>query len=243
MQFYNSYEDVTRAHSYAQLEFPATYHLAYRDLPDIIMRYVRGTMALDFGCGTGRSTRFLQRLGFETIGIDISREMISRATEIDPEGVYRLVPDGDLRCLPHGMYDLVFSMFTFDNIPGQRHRIELLRELRELLSGNGKIILLDSTPELYTNEWASFSTRGFPENWFAQSGDLVRTIMLDVEDRRPVNDFIWFDVDYRTSFERAGLELIDSFRPLGRDNDGIKWVSETRIAPWVIYVVRKAPCS
>lgn len=65
------------------LSFPATYYLAYRDLPAIISQYVAqhvsGREALDFGCGAGRSTRFLKKLGFNAVGIDISSSMIQVA--------------------------------------------------------------------------------------------------------------------------------------------------------------------
>ena len=65
MGLFNSYEDAKRAETYAKLEFPGTYYLAYRDLPGIIFDHVKGRKALDFGCGTGRSTRFLQKIGFD----------------------------------------------------------------------------------------------------------------------------------------------------------------------------------
>lgn len=71
MNFINCYEDADRADAYASLEFANTYYLAYRDLPAIISEYVAGTRALDFGCGTGRSSRFLQKLGFDVIGVDV----------------------------------------------------------------------------------------------------------------------------------------------------------------------------
>ena len=61
--------------------FPETYYLVYRDLPAIVAQHVTGREALDFGCGTGRSTRFLKRLGFNAIGIDISSSMIELAGE------------------------------------------------------------------------------------------------------------------------------------------------------------------
>jgi len=76
MEFPNSYEDAKRAEAYAKLEFPGTYYLAYRDLPEIIFEHVKGRKAIDFGCGTGRSTRFLQKLGFNAIGVDVAEETI-----------------------------------------------------------------------------------------------------------------------------------------------------------------------
>ncbi len=54
--FGNVYEDDERARAYATLQFPGTYYLGFRDLPALIRRYNHGRRALDFGCGTGRST-------------------------------------------------------------------------------------------------------------------------------------------------------------------------------------------
>ena len=85
-------ENATRAEAYSKLEFANTYHFAFRDLRQIFRTHVNGTAALDFGCGTGRSTGFLRRLGFEVVGVDISAEMIAQARAIDSEGDYRLIP-------------------------------------------------------------------------------------------------------------------------------------------------------
>jgi SAM-dependent methyltransferase len=239
MGFSNVYEDKKRAESYAKLEFPGDYYLAFRDIPGLVRRHVKIGRAVDFGCGAGRSTRFIGSLGFEVIGIDISESMIRSALEADPEGDYRLIEDGAFHELGQEAFDLVFAAFTFDNIPGADRRAKLLRGLGDLLNREGKIILLDSTPEIYTHEWVSFSTRDFPGNREAKSGDIVRIITTAVEDKRPVEDIIWFDEDYKELFEAAGLELVESHKPLGREDEPFEWVNETEIAPWIIYVVRR----
>jgi SAM-dependent methyltransferase len=239
--FRNVYADDARAESYAGLEFPGTYYLAFRDLPAIIERHVSGRAALDFGCGTGRSTRFLQGLGFSAVGVDIAAPMLGQARARDPEGDYRLVPDGDLGDLSGSRYDLVLSTFTFDNIPNPEHRLRLFIALGRLLSEQGRLINLVSSPDIYVNEWASFSTRDFPENRSAGSGDAVRIVMLDVEDRRPVEDVMWTDSDYRDLYRAANLDVLETHRPLGLHSDPGTWVSETRISPWVIYVLGRAP--
>jgi 2-polyprenyl-3-methyl-5-hydroxy-6-metoxy-1,4-benzoquinol methylase len=89
MNFENSWGNQTRAESYSKLEFPNTYYLAYRDLPAIISRHVTGNRAIDFGCGTGRSSRFLKQLGFNVIGIDISNDMLEMARNFDLSGDYK----------------------------------------------------------------------------------------------------------------------------------------------------------
>jgi SAM-dependent methyltransferase len=233
----NSYHDSQRAAAYAELELPGTYALAYRDLPAIIAEHVQGRQALDFGCGTGRSTRFLTNLGFNPVGVDIAPEMIDQARALDPGGDYRLLGDGDLGRLPAGAWDLVLSVFTFDNIPTLPRKTKILRDLARLLSPGGKLISLVSSPEIYVNEWASFSTRDFPENRTAGSGDQVRIIITDIADSRPVVDTVCSDQDYRRAYQQAGLQVAAVYRPLGRSDEPQGWVNETRIPPWVIYVL------
>ena len=240
MDFNNVYEDAKRAESYAKLEFPGTYYLAFRDLPDIIHEHVKGKRAIDFGCGTGRSTRFLQDLGFATTGVDIAEDMIRKAREIDPKGDYCLVEDGDFSELNDSTYDLVLSVFTFDNIPTMEKKVKNFREIQRVLNSEGKMVNVVSAPEIYTHEWASFTTRDFPENKHAKSGDKVKIIMTDVEDRRPVEDVVWSHEDYEKVYKRAGLETVKVYKPLATEDEPYEWVNETRIPPWVIYVLKKA---
>jgi len=206
--FGNVYEDEERARAYATLEFPGTYYLAFRDLPGVIHRYNRGSRALDFGCGTGRSTRFLRNLGLHVIGADISQAMLDQARTLDASGEYRLIRDSIASEFAPGSFDIILAAFTFDNMPTET-KAELLSALRILLAPNGCLLLIVSAPEIYVNEWASFSTRDFPENRYASDGDRVRIIMLDVSDRRPVEDVFCTDVHYHRLFESARLRVLD----------------------------------
>lgn len=92
---------------------------------------------------------------------------------------------------------------------------------------------------MYTNEWTSISTKNFPENKNAKSGDCVKTIITDIEDKRPIEDVLWTNHDYQETFRRAGLEIIKTYKPLAKEDEPYKWFNETRIAPWTIYVLKK----
>ena len=236
----DAYGEGRRAQAYSELEFPGTYYLAFRDIPDLLTRHVRGSEALDFGCGAGRSTRFLKERGFRVVGVDTSKSMLARARERDPEGPYLPVPDGGLAVFGSHAFDMVLSAFTFDDIPDRTKRVHLFRELRRVLRPGGTIINLVSAPEIYVNEWVSFSTRDFAENRTAGSGDLVRISMLDVADRRPVEEILWSDADYRVLYAESGLEVEEVLRPLGLAADPVEWVSESTISPWAIYVLKGA---
>lgn len=238
MEFNNVYQDQDRTASYADLQFPGTYYLAYRDLPEIIGEEM-GKHALDFGCGTGRSTRFLTDLGFAAVGVDISPEMLDQARQIDPGGSYRLVAGHDSGAFGLEEFVVVLAAFTFDNIPGSSRKASTLERLGGLLADDGRIVLVVSAPEIYVNEWASFTTNAYPENRAAASGDIVRIVMKDVDDERAVEDVLCTDEEYRSLFAVSGLTLRDTLRPLGRTDEPFEWISETEIPAWTIYVLSR----
>ena len=239
MEFCNTYEDPCRATAYNELELGGTYDLVFRNLPGLLAQQVKGKRAVDFGCGTGRSTRFLQRLGFTNTGLDISKEMVDFARQRDPEGIYRVIRDGDFQTLPAGGFDLVQSAFTFDNIPGCDRRARLFRGLANLLTKMGILVNIVSTPEIYTHEWVSFSTRDYPENREARSGDVVRIVTTQYSDVRAVEDIIWSHEDYLRIYQQSGLEVVRVERPLAVGDEGIAWRSETTVAPWAIYLLTR----
>ena len=234
--FDNVYADEERARAYATLQFPGTYYLAFRDLPALIHRYNHGSRALDFGCGTGRSTRFLRNLGLNVIGADVSQAMLDHARALDPSGEYHLIRDNVADEFAPASFDVALAAFTFDNMPTEA-KTAALRGLRIVLAPDGCLLLVVSAPEIYVNEWASFSTRDFLENRHARDGDQVRIIMLDVPDRRAVEDVFCTDAHYVRLFESAGLRVLDVQRPLATGKEPTRWVSETTTAAWTIYVL------
>ncbi len=90
------------------------------------------------------------------------------------------------------------------------------------------------------HEWASFSTKDFSENKQAKSGVVVRIIQCDIDDERPVEDIIWTDESYEETYQKSQLAIVDTYRPLGKEDEPYNWVSETKIAPWVVHVVKRA---
>ena len=172
--------------------------------------------------------------------VDISGDMIGRARAIDPAGDYRLIQEGGLDQLESERFDLVLSAFAFDNVPTAATKVRLFRDLARVLAPEGAIVNLVSSPDIYTHEWASFSTAAFPENMTARSGDIVRIVNTAIEDSRPVEDVLWTDESYREVFRGARLDIAATHKPLAREDEPFPWVNETRIAPWVIYVLTRA---
>jgi len=139
---------------------------------------------------------------------------------------------------PAAGFDLVLAAFPFDNIPaGQKSG--LFRALRDLMAPSGRFINIVSSPEIYLREWASFSTAGFPENANAKTGEIVRIVTREFKSANPAEDILCTPEVYRATYQECGLGIVAEERPLGREGDGIAWLSETTVAPWTIYVLAR----
>ena len=241
MSFVNTYEDPTYAGAYARLDFPGTYLLVARDLPPLLARHRTGDRALDFGCGAGRSTRLLRDLGFEPVGVDISPAMIDLARAADPSGDYRLLAEHDPGPELPGPVDLALCAWPFDNVPGWERKVGLLRSIRAALAPVGRAVNIVSTPDMYINEWTSFTTADFPENSRAEVGDVVRIVTRGFPGA--AEDVLWTETAWREVYRRAGLAVVETCRPLGRAGEGVAWVSEATVPPWTIHVLEDLSCS
>ncbi|MHA1596734.1 MAG: methyltransferase domain-containing protein [Candidatus Asgardarchaeia archaeon] len=79
----------------------------------VILKNLRGNMALDLGCGTGRYTELLLSKGFNVVSVDISKEML-KVTKKRVEGKY----DGKFFLLQCDVGLIPFKERIFDTILG-----------------------------------------------------------------------------------------------------------------------------
>ena len=225
------------AYAYAQLGINKGYYLAFRDIPSIIKQLdISGRTALDYGCGTGRSTRFLKELGFDTIGVDISQSMISIAENMDPKGKYSLIESGNL---PYDdeMFDLIFSSFVLIEIPSLELLNDVMADLRRVLKKDGKIIIVTSIVENVKEKWGAF-TYDFKENEHPlRSGDPLKLLIYD--SNIILYDYNWFEDDYYKVFDQSGLAVDERYTPLGKEDDPYTWDIESEKKYYYIYVLER----
>jgi SAM-dependent methyltransferase len=228
----------TQAGAFAGLEMQGTQYLAFRDIPMLIQDY-SGSVAsvLDYGCGAGRSTRFLKRLGFNAVGVDVSKDMLDQARSKDGSGEYRHIPSG-LLPFEDSAFDLIFSSFVFLEVSRIEEIERILKEMKRVLRKDGIIIFVTSSTEATAGNWVSLSY-AFPENDKPlRSGDTVKLLIQGVD--VVFHDYFWSEDDYIGAAERAGLILAKLHKPLGSDDDSIEWRDETKMSPTAIYVLRSS---
>jgi len=100
--------------------------------------------ALDFGCGLGRITRALAGRFGTAVGIDISQEMVARATQIatdTPNLEYALNTEPDLTLLGDRRFDLVWCRLVLQHQPSRAHALGYLAELLRVLAPGGLLYL------------------------------------------------------------------------------------------------------
>jgi ubiquinone/menaquinone biosynthesis C-methylase UbiE len=223
-----------RAKEYSKIGISGTPYLVYRDLLDLLKKHVVGKRTLDFGCGTGRSTKFLKELGYEVFGVDISKDMLEEARIVDPEGNYQLI-NGDEIPFKDSTFDCVFSSIVFLEFSSPEIMVSILQEMKRVLKDTGVIVIATTSEEFFQNEWLTTLT-DFPENKILTSGSVVKSKVRDTGIE--FNDYYWQDRDYREAFAEVGLKVCEVHKPLGRKDEPYDWINEQKIPPWIIYVVK-----
>jgi SAM-dependent methyltransferase len=70
---------------------------------------------LDLGCGEGRLSRDLKRLGYDVSGVDASPTLIAAAQENDPDGRYR-VATAEATGLDDASFDMVVAFMALHDV-------------------------------------------------------------------------------------------------------------------------------
>ena len=97
---------------------------------------------LDIGCGAGRTTIGLYKLGYHLVeGLDLSEAMIIQARRISKELNYNIAFSvGDAACLDFDDDTFSTALFSFNGImqiPGRENRIRVLKEIKRILKPKG----------------------------------------------------------------------------------------------------------
>jgi len=248
------------AMKYSVVGIQGDFFLGYRDIPGLADHHRDGKpvqRVLDFGCGCGRSTRFLKGAfpGAEVYGWDVSPEMLAEAQRADPtnNSCYMMSDSpSNLYNEADGHTDLVVSTFVLAEQPTQRALENYLEEAARCLRPGGLLVAVTSREASYnpSMKYLSFrhSAEGAPSDDEKEerdsppladfsSGDRLSHHLYDINLTIPV--YFWRDCDYQQAAECAGLQLLRAHVPLGSSTDG-PWMDETdpSKAPFVVYVWR-----
>jgi SAM-dependent methyltransferase len=99
-------------------------------------------IALDFGCGIGRLTRALRSLSSRQIGLDISREMVDRASKENSQfpGMEFRVISGENWPVDDASCDLVISRLVFQHMSSRDLMERAMQEIGRVLKKEGRAV-------------------------------------------------------------------------------------------------------
>jgi len=127
---------------------------------------------LDVGCGTGRTTAPLDRLGYDVVGIDVSEDMVTRARDLFPDIDFRVGDVTDLAFRDDAFDYAVFAHNGIDYVHPTTERELAFTELRRVLDDDG--VLLFSTHNAWYRFPALVSDPSFLSTFYFRRGNLKR---------------------------------------------------------------------
>jgi len=234
---YVSYEhhSAVQAQEYIKSDGTSSRYLGFRDIPSLLRKYLNGKLALDYGSGTGISSRFLKSEGFIVTGVDISEAMVAQAT-IQTTGIpFKVISTGRIP-EEDNVFDLVFSSLVILELSNQHEMLSYFSEAKRVLKTNGVFITLTNSSDLYSLDWYCLQT-SYPENKNLNNGSLAKAYVPDAGIE--FTDYFWHENNVTQNLEQAGFEVLEIHHPLGNASDGFPWKMETTKSPFAIFVVKK----
>jgi 2-polyprenyl-3-methyl-5-hydroxy-6-metoxy-1,4-benzoquinol methylase len=130
-----------------------------------------GSTALDVGCGIGRWSLELARLGHDVTAVDLSPRMIERAEARAHEaGVACRFAVGDAAGLALGRtFDLILCVTVLQHITDPAAAETAIARLAAHLSPSGELVLLEAAPSLATTRCDTTAFRARTTEWYVEA--------------------------------------------------------------------------
>ena len=160
----------------------------------LLDRVGAGQRVLDVGCGEGRFTAELARVGARVVGIDVAEEPLRRARARHPELDLRLVGDGREWELADAGFDLVWAGEVIEHVADTA---AWLSEVRRVLRPGASLLLSTPAHGRLTLMRLALSRRAFADH-FDPLGDHLRFYSRETLTRL-IGDFGFERIEVRSA--------------------------------------------
>ena len=205
------------------------YHILYRDrdlteaqsFMDTLTNYLNlpeGGKILDLACGRGRHSMYLNALGYDVTGVDLSENNIAYAKQFENKTLRFKVHD---MCQPYAdKFDAVFNLFTsFGYFDKDENNLNTIKSIKQELNdfGFGVIDFMNVNhveKYLIPKDVRIIQNIKFHQKRYFKDGYLFKDITFSYRDtdyafQERVRAFTLDD--FETLFEQADVHLLDVF--------------------------------
>ena len=214
---------------YASWFDTAYYHTLYKDrdaheahvFMDTLTNYLNipeGGTILDLACGKGRHSRYLNKMGYDVTGVDLSENSIQFAKQFEN---HRLKFDVHDMCQPYGkQFDAVFNLFTsFGYFKHDEDNLSTIKAIKANLNpyGFGVIDFMNSQhviDNLVAEDVKVVDDIEFHQKRYVEDGYIIKDIRFTANNE----DYAFSErvraftlEDFGTLFEQADVHLLDVF--------------------------------
>jgi ubiquinone/menaquinone biosynthesis C-methylase UbiE len=143
----------------------------------------RDDVVLDFGCGVGRFTEWLEKRSRKVIGLDSMPAMIEAARDLHPRSRCEWMSyGGDRLPLKDCSVDRILSVFVLQHVLDDDSLSTLINEFSRLLRSSGTVALIEQVVPSTDNVVAGYIRQRTVEEYrqvFAASGfEVVRSLPI-----------------------------------------------------------------
>ncbi len=115
--------------------------LLWAELVKLSQQVKDSDKVLDIGCGNGRLLKILAGRNIDYLGVDSSANILKTARVNHPHNKFVCGDILELGQIPEINFDYVFCLAVLHHLPGKNLRVQALRQLKNKLNKNGKIII------------------------------------------------------------------------------------------------------
>jgi len=205
------------------------YHILYknRDLKEAgvfmenltsFLQLPKNAEILDLACGKGRHAKYLNELGFNVTGVDLSPKSIAFAKQFENSSLHFKEHD---MCLPYPKkFDAVFNLFTsFGYFENEEDNLKTIKAIKAELKSNGFAVIDFLNAEyvkrnLVPSETKTIDNITFHINRAIEDGYIIKKIYFQHNNE----DFTFEErvkaislSEFKNCFNQANIKLLNCF--------------------------------
>ncbi len=174
---------------------------------------------LDLACGAGRHSIFLNKLGLNVTGVDLSKNSIETAKEFENDNLNFAVHDMR-EVYQENEFDYVFNMFTsFGYFESNEENIKMLRSVEKTLKPGGTFVLDFFNAHQVVRDLVKQETKEIEGVEFQLSRELIDGQIIKHINFTDENKTFSFQekvqaidlTQFETLFSHTGLKIIATF--------------------------------